>query len=226
MNKLLILYKTINLENDIYHLTKKYCNSFTNVKSYFIIEDNTIDSDIILNENIIKVKLESDNWSSLLIKVIKSFMILLDKDYTHIMVANISSFINIPLLYKKLSTNCMAPKGKYIFKNIEYEFPSGAGYIFTKNIVTDICNFFKINNYIIKNKFNQDFIDNFPTTDDLFFGYYFYINKINVESLDRLDILTDLNIIDSNYSHYRIKTLNKDNDSAIFLKLYNIIYLK
>jgi len=224
MNKLVILYKTINLDNDIYHITKKYCNSFINVESYFLIEDNIIDNDIILNENIIKVKIESDNWSSLLIKVIKAFMFLLDKDYTHIMVANISSFINIPLLYKKLSKNCMAPKDKYIFKNIEYEFPSGAGYIFTKNIVTDICNFFNINNYIINNKFNQDFITNFPTTDDIFFGYYFYINQINIESLDRLDILTNLTITDTHYSHYRIKTLNKDYDAAIFSNLYNIIY--
>ena len=225
MNKLLILYKTTKLNNTIYDITKLYCNNFDNIDSYFLIEDSSIDNDIVLEDYVIKVKLENDNWSSLLIKVIKAFEFFSDKNYTHIMVANISSFINIPLLYKKLSKNCMAPKSIYMFKNTQYEFPSGAGYIITKNIVDGICDFFKKNNYIINNHFTLDFISNFPTTDDIFFGYYLYINKIIIEDLDRLDILSKPVEIDTNYSHYRIKTLNKDIDSEIFIKLYNSIYL-
>jgi hypothetical protein len=224
MKKLIILFKTININNDIYKITNLYCNKFPNIISYFLLEDNEIQDEIILYNNIIKVKLLSDNWNSLLIKVIKAIEYFLKVDYTHVMITNISSFINIPVIYNNLTYDCMAHKGKYIFKNIEYDFPSGAGYILTKKIADEVCNFFIKNNYIINNSFTNEFMLNYPTSDDIFFGYYFYINKIKIKNLDRLDILHENYKFDTNYSHFRIKTNNKYIDYKIFNELYNIIY--
>ena len=226
MNKLIIIFKTVNIKNSIYDITNKYCNQFKeNIDFYFLIEDNFINDDIIIEKNIIKVKLESNNWSSLLIKVIKAFDVLHNNIYSHIMVSNISSFINIPIILNKLIENkCYGLKAEYSFKNINYEFPSGAGYIFPKYVIEDICNFFKKNNYIINNTLTEYFINNYPTTDDLFFGYYFYKNKIKIEDLDRYDMINYTNIPNYNYSHYRIKTLDNDKDNKIFILLYENIY--
>ena len=51
------------------------------------------------------------------------------------------------------------------FKNISYKFPSGALYIFTFDVIKNICNFFNDNNFIINNKLSKHFSDNYPTTD-------------------------------------------------------------
>jgi hypothetical protein len=227
MNKLLLIYKTVDLDNTIYNITKSYCNNFLNIEAYFLIEDKSIDKDIMLDNNIIRVKVESNNWSSLLIKVIKAFEFFSNNSYTHIMVANISSFINIPVLYKKLSDDCMAVKGQYNFNNIEYDFPSGAGYIFPRPVIKGICEFFSKNKYIVGNYITKEFIDNYPSTDDIFFGYYFYINKIKIEDLDRVDFvseITNITNIDTDVSHFRVKTNDNDIDTKIFIKLYNSIY--
>lgn len=232
--KLLILYKVARISNnEIYNLTRLYCNNFENVSAYFIVCDETIQQDAVIEDQIIKVKLIEDNWYSLLIKVIKSYELFKTHDYTHVMVSNVSTIINIPIVYELISNQdanakCISVKGNFVFNNISYSFPSGAGWIFTMDLVISICDFFNANEFIVNNKLSNTFLNNFPTTDDLFFGYYLHMNQININTMPRLDATTPnfvLNIdTDLNYSHYRIKTSNNDIDVKFFSQIIKSIY--
>ena len=239
MNKLLILYKTEKQKNNefgkIYELTTTYANKFDNIDSYFIVSDNTIEENYKIDNKIIYIKTINNNWESILIKVIVSFQLFINSNYTHILVTNISTFINIPLIYNKLNTSdCLSHKGNYKFNTINYCFPSGAGYIFSINLVKTICKFFTDHLFINNNILSTNFINNYPTTDDIFFGYYLYLHKITINELPRYDIINNNNNnikYNSNdnltYSYYRIKTLNNnnsDNDYTIHLDLYKKIY--
>jgi len=231
MIKILIFFKTTCLDNNIYKITKKYMNIHPNVESYFLICDENINTDIIVdyNNKTIKIKMNETNWDSLLIKVIKGFSIFKDSSYSHVLVSNISTFLNIKKIYKKLSEenslkSCYSHIGNYTFKNINYNFPSGACYIFNKELVDKLTIFFEENNYIENNKLSNEFINKYPTTDDIFFGYYLYLNKIEIESLDRFDLLNPNNNIDinslNNHLTFRIKTNNQLVDEDYFVKLY------
>ena len=227
-HKILILYKA-SVINDNIDTIKSYCKLFDYVDFFFMLCDKKMDNDMMINNHIITLKLEEDNWSSLLIKTIKSFNHFKDKKYTHIIVSNVNTFINIPILYNKLCDNeCMACTGSYTFKNTQYIFPSGAGYIFNINTVKNICDFFYNNNYISDNKLTNEFIKQYPSTDDIFFGYYLHINNIKINELERYNILKiepfntkiNYNII----PHIRIKTGNNLNDYNIHTYLSKLIY--
>lgn len=232
--KLLILYKTAVVNNDIFKLSLSYCNKFENVTSYFIYCDNTIRQDIVIESQLIRMKIKEDNWQSILVKVIKSFEMFKGQDYTHIMVANISTIVNIPVIYKLISTHtpdvkCMSVRGEYTFKNIHYNFPSGAGYVFTMDLVNAICDFFNSNRFIVNNTLTRRFLIDFPTTDDIFFGYYLHMNRIPIEPIPRLDVITsdfcfNLNT-DKDYSHYRIKIGNYNDNVRFFSFIIKSIYM-
>ena len=122
MNKLLILYKTEKQNNNefgnIFELTNKYANKYDNVDSYFIISDNTIEENYKIIDKNMYIKTINNNWESILIKVIVAFQIFMNSNYTHIMVTNISTFINIPLIYKNLDeSDCLSKIGEYNFNN-------------------------------------------------------------------------------------------------------------
>ena len=226
MSKILILFKLSQL-NNLFELTQTYVNKYEQIDAYFMICDENINEEIKIEKNIIKFKLIDDNWSSLLIRVIKSFNIFKDKDYSNIIVSNVSTFINIPIMLSKINKDikCYSYTGYYTFNNIYYEFPSGALYIFNNDLVKDICNFFNINNFIENNNLNNEFKKKYPTTDDIFFGYYLNENNINILKLCRKDLLNSYDIIDNlNYSHYRIKTCNYDIDNNFYLELNKKIY--
>jgi hypothetical protein len=235
MNKLLILYKTekqINNEfGNIYDLINKYANNYDNIDAYFIISDNTIEENYKFIDKNIYIKTINNNWESILIKVIVAFQIFMNSNYTHIMVSNINTFINIPLMYNKLQNiDCLAHTGQHNFNNISYIFPSGAGYIFSINLVKKITNFFNDNLFINNNILSNNFINNYPITDDIFFGYYLKLNNIIINDLPRYDILDTNDILyknNMNFSYFRVKILNNNDynkDYNIHLELYNKIY--
>ena len=84
--------------------------------------------------------------------------------------------------------------------------------------------------FIINNKFTNDFLNNCPPTDDIFFGYYLHMNRIKIEPIPRLDAHTPEFVVnfnintDLNYSHYRIKTCNYDCDVKIFSYILKSLY--
>jgi hypothetical protein len=235
INKVLILFKIGKLDNEIHKITDKYCSKFKNsIEYYYLYSDETIVNDIeFVDNNIIKMKIKEDNWSSLLIKVIKAFNIFKDKPYSNIIVSNVSTFLNIPVLLKLIDKNipCLSHQGyNYNFKNKIYNFPSGAGYIFNMEIVNQICDFFNKNKFIEYNKLSNNFSNNYPTTDDIFFGYFLHLNNINIKQLDRFDLIKnymEINNIPSikNTSHIRIKTSDQNISLKYFKLCYDIIYL-
>ena len=229
-DKLLILFKVSKLDNQIHKLTDMYCEKYKNyIDYYYLCSDETITENVEIANNIIKIKIKEDNWSSLLLKVIYAFSIFKNYSYSNVMVSNISTFLNIPVLLNIRDTNtpCLSYKGYYTFKNIKYSFPSGAGYIFNMEIVNIVCNFFSKNKFIESNRLTNDFCNNYPTTDDIFFGYFFYLNKINIKELNRYDILgtsSNINSIPANISHIRVKTGNYVTDCKYYNALYNKLY--
>ena len=231
-NKILILFKLAKLNNEIHEITEKYCTKFkNNIDYYYLYCDETITNDIeFTNNNIIKMKMREDNYSSLLIKVIKSFNIFKDYTYSNILVCNVSTFLNIPVLLELIDKNidCLSHQGyNRNFKNTIYNFPSGAGYIFNMKIVNKICDFFTKNKFIEHNKLSQDFCNNYPTTDDIFFGYYFNLNNINIKELNRYNLTKnnmDINHIPKNIPHIRVRTNDYNVDRKYYKLLYNHIY--
>jgi len=229
-NKTLILFKASCI-NNMLKITKKYCDKHKDkIDYYFLIADEDINDSYIFANNIIYFKIKEDNWSSLLIKVIKAFDIFKNKNYKHIIVSNVNTFLNIPLLLNTLDKdiNCLSSIGyNYKFKNIVYNWPSGAFYVFNIKIVNKICDFFNEGKYIISNKLTTNFIQYFPTTDDIFFGYFFHLNNIKIKNLQRLDILNDNYIItkhDKKFIQIRVKTGKYDVDLNYYNKLYKQIY--
>jgi hypothetical protein len=224
--KKLLLFKLASI-NEIYYLTLKYLSLFDNLEYYFLMCDENITDNFIIDNKIIKYKLKENNWSSLLIKVINALNYFKNNDYEYIVVSNISTLINIHNLEEILNSkkNCYSVIGNYSYNSINYNFPSGALYIFDIVSIKKICNFFNQNNYITDNTLSQKFIDNYPSTDDIFFGYFMYLNKILITPINRYDCLTK-NIYPDNYnfSHYRIKTNNYKDDCKIMLNLLKIIY--
>ena len=229
--KLLILFKIGTVNNKIHEITELYCSKFNNNIDYYYLHcDESIYNEIEFHNNIIKFKFTDDNYESLLIKVIKAFNIFKDKSYTNIMVSNVSSFLNIPVLLNLIDkdTPCLSHQGyNYSFKNKIYNWPSGAGYILNIDTVRTLCDFFNKNNFIENNKLSKDFCDNYPTTDDIFFGYFLYLNNIKITELERCNVINNnININDSlkNYSHFRVKTGDYSTDFRYFIDLYKTIY--
>ena len=228
---LLILFK-LSKFNEMSELTDKYCKLYKeHIDHYFILCDENINNDIEISDNIIKFKTKENNWESLLIKVVKAFNLFKEKNYTNIMVSNVSTCLNLPVLLNKIDKNiqCLAYIGhNYNFNNVIYDWPSGAGYIFNMDVINEVCKFFNENKYItINNTLSDEFCKNHPTTDDIFFGYFFKLNNIRINYLDRFDIIHDNNEINSslkNFSHIRIKTSNYNNDYRYLKGMCNIIY--
>lgn len=219
--KLLILYKLAKI-NEIYEITELYANKHNDVDSYFLLCDENISQDVEISDKIIKFKMLENNWDSLLIKVIRAFDIFKNKEYTNIMVTNVSTFVNIEKIIQLIDENIpvISHIGYYKFKNIEYEFPSGAGYIFNIETIHKICDFFQQGDYIRDGKLTNNFYQNYPTTDDIFLGYFLKINNINIQKLDRFDILNpNIQIQNFEFPHYRIKTCDYNTD----LKFHKIL---
>lgn len=221
--KVLILFKLAKI-NNIYELVNSYMNRCKNIDYYFLYCDNNIENDIEIDNKLIKFKMIENNWESLLVKVIKAFVFFKDKQYTNIMISNVSTFINVPNIITKININtpCLAYMGyNYRYKNTVYNWPSGAGYIFNIDTIKKICKFFDDNNFITQdNQLSQTFRNNYPTTDDIFFGYYLKVNNIPIQELDRGNIINSNYTIDNtNYSHYRIKTGSYNKDYEYMEKL-------
>lgn len=230
--KLLVLYKTAKVGagyGKMYEYVNTYTHKFDNVDSYFLICDQNIDNSYEIEGRNFIIKAVENNWETLLVKVLTAFAHFKDADYTHIFVCNISTFVNIPYLYSMLDhCPCKAFVGEYKFKDIHYTFPSGAGYLLTIETVRNICDFVGMNEFIINNKFTDNFLVNYPSTDDIFMGYYFNLNNIAVVGIPRIDIGTpttdDISNITRDISHIRIKSGNLDEDFKTFYKLMSIFY--
>jgi len=270
MFKFIVLYKTNILSTcqngplgptsyefgTIYHLTKKYMMK-NGITAYYMICDPKQKEDIYIDtsQNHIIIRRHENNWDSLLVKVIKSLEYFIkegDEDVTHYVISNISTFINIPKMIENINNihaiypfiDCISHMfQKYIYNGMHYNFPSGSGYIFTRNLASKFVKFFDDGKYIINNKFTNDFESSYPTTDDIFFGYMFYVkhDKLSYTTPDGVpcyhielqalssehDIQTKTptyNFKDYNGIFYRVKNFSQDIDYSRHIQLYVNIY--
>lgn len=216
--------------NEMNTIIDDYCNKYKYILDYFYLYcDENINNDIEIEKNTIKLKMKEDNWCSLLIKVVKGLDHFKNHNYKNVVISNVNTFINIPILlnYINKDINCLSVIYEYNFKNIKYPCPSGALYIFNNNTVRLITDIFNKNKYITQNKLSNFFCENYPTTDDIFFGYFFYLNKIPITKLNRIDLLNKNILINNSYkqiSHLRIKTCNYEKDLDYFNQLNKLIY--
>lgn len=236
-NRLLILFKTNthlggikDNKGEIHKTAKKYCHEYKDVVSYFVIADENIESDddIFVTGDEIYVNMKENNWESLLIKVIKAINHFRDGGYSHVLVSNITTFVNIPLMFQECDDkfNCKAYINpiKY-FKDVVYPFPSGACYMLNYDLARQICDFFINNKYILDNNtFSDEFISNYPTTDDIFLGYYLHINNLAVTALPRLHIWKLIGECKNVYTHYRIYFEDRSEEYKMHQILYRDIY--
>jgi len=140
--------------------------------------------------------MKENNWDSLLIKVIRAMEILkpdIINKYSHVVISNLSTFINIPILYKRITDNinekCLSYIGEYEFNKIKFNFASGTCYIFSKDLALNILEYYQNEEFITyNNTFTEKYSKNNPTTDDLGFGYYLYKNRIPIYEIDRYNI--------------------------------------
>ena len=117
--KLIILI--IASHNDHYDVFTKcweeYMNKYTDVKSFFLYSDETIDSDILISKNAITYKYKEDYIPGILYKTIAGFFFCNKKmSYDYIVRSNLSSFIHIPRLLDYMEDK---EKNNIVASNVE-----------------------------------------------------------------------------------------------------------
>lgn len=242
---LLILFKVVQINNcsfgEIHDITQKYCEkvklSKQNFEYFFIVEKPDIDSILKVDGKYIYVKTNSDNYLSLLTKVAVSLKYFYTSSFTHIMISNVSTFINVDKIMKQITDHdtCIGRLIDYRFKGIKYKFISGAGYIMPINATRKLCDFLDTENFIDKNnKVSKYFIKKYTSkngknilTDDIFIGYFLHLNNIYSKSNVYIE-LCDKNVVLENvpltHEYYRVKTLDRETDINCFKYLYSKIY--
>lgn len=235
-NKLLILIKAhssnnANYYNTLYenltHIWKQYMNSNLEVDCYFLMGNNNLETEYKIEKNILWIKQEENYWDALLTKVLKGLKYFFNDnkyEYKNVFITNLSTFVNIDELLKKtknIDENiCYAITGTYKFKNVDYLFPSGAGALFSRKIIKNILNATENINF-----------ENYPSTDDIFFGKLLFELNVPILNLDRNDILNEninLENLSLDHIHYRVKYDNnreKEKDVHLFLlkRIYGIV---
>jgi hypothetical protein len=131
-------------------------------------------------------------------KLLNSLELIKDLDYDFIFRTNSSSYIDKSILYDRLSkikdVNYYAGINGYA-NNVN--FASGSGFVVTKNLVNLILN--------NKSTFRHDLID------DVAIGELLGRFKIPIYGAERFDVNENARTPKNHY-HYRIKTLNREND--------------
>jgi hypothetical protein len=94
---ILFIYSESDYYNTMLKIQQKYVHKHNNVDSFFIKFNNLQNDDIIINDDIISVKGE-ELYLNILDKTIKSFELLLSKNYDYFIRTNISTIIDIEKL--------------------------------------------------------------------------------------------------------------------------------
>jgi hypothetical protein len=225
--KLLTFFKShktgANHHDDLYGKLRKlhrtYANSNSQVKTFFIHADPEINDDIIIDSDDFLIKENENHWEALLIKFFYAIRFFVkEDDYSHLFWTNLSTVPNFEKLLKECdNTNIKSSIGSYG----GYNFPSGAGMLFSKNFAIKLLSFINSIDPTTLNSIPSDY----PTTDDIFLGKALDDMGESISPLDRLDLLSPfekLNKPFKNFSHIRIKFPKSHRDSE-FLTHKNIV---
>ncbi len=238
--KILIIIKShdkkyANYHNEMYEkieeLSKNYLSNKKEEIDFIYVKANpNLNMNYLYEKenNIFWVKVKEDYWDSLKIKVLQSlkyFLYLENINYDYVFITNLSTFINVDKLleecYDLNQQECGAKIGTYTFNDIFYEFPSGAGSIYSTVLMKQILEYEKTIDH-----------SKYPTTDDIFFGKLLLELKIKIKPIARNNIehLHEYeNILSNKYnsfsSHVRIKVnTSRDIEPKIHNTLSSIIY--
>lgn len=246
MNKLLILFKAHDISsktdyhNDLYnkliqnHI--KNIDQFDNVKTFFLFADPDLKQEEFIINNSIFFKMNENYHEALLYKIIKGMYFFVKKsEYTHLFTANLSTCVNAKRILKMCDENPVKSKVGFFDKNsLEnhfnkkvdyngngYNFPSGAGCLYTKKAVKLILDRFE------NVKDNENFIEQYPQADDVFIGKVLHEISIKIQKIDRIEInhpnFLNLDNIDKNTSHVRVKySTNRKDEILAHEKIYSM----
>jgi len=193
---------------------KRYMNLYPNIDCYFYKGNPNISTPFHYNDNdneiIIKL---NDNYDTIYEKTLKVFEYFYNDlhKYDYVYRANLSSFIRfdkyLELCKSFQKTNfCSAIIGKY--NNIY--FPSGCGYTLSPDLVKRLV----------------DEKPQYICMDDVSVGLALMNWKIQITPMERYDIKNNenINLLNTNIFHFRIKTNNRINDVNYYNKLIDKYY--
>jgi len=205
-------------------IMRTYLHSYPEVKSFFIRMNDIQTDPVRLDGDVLSFRGTESFYPGILHKTLDAMKYCVDNySFDYILRTNLSSFWNLPRLLE-LSlpvTDCIfAPIcKKYYFMNSHYDFPSGCGFISSKDVVMK---------YIQKRDL---FVDN--VWDDVSFGVFCKRMNIPLSESVKYDFCTDNSIITQNmvntivshgYYHYRVKDQTRIHDNQVFEYLYNAVY--
>lgn len=222
----LIIYSK-NYQYDIMmSILRKYYNTFSNVTSVFIILDSTIQTEYLLENNILFIKGTESYIPGILYKTIKALHYFKDTlhSYNYVIRSNVSTIINFDLLTKLLNDNInnkidyasgllltlnwLDPQGG-INDNTYFgtTYASGTSIILSSETALKMIE--------MQDKFNYNVID------DVSIGLFIKDNlpDIQINSISDSFVFTDninisdLKLIDnSKYIFYRNRSNDRNND--------------
>jgi hypothetical protein len=197
---------------------RKYMNLFANIKCYFLRYSNTIEDNIFIDNdnNTMYIKGEESFMPGIMNKTLDAMNYFLNEDFDFLVRTNLSSVWDFYKLQDELnktpSTNLIkAIVGNYYGIN----FPSGAGYILTKDIVRLLVN----NRY----RFNRTDI-----YDDVSLG--FVLNDLGIKitpgkrtNYSQPTSYDDVKLAENAY-HYRPVYNKGTQDWMVANKIINLVY--
>ena len=237
--KTLIIYKAhdskfANHHNDLYEgleiLVRKYILNSPYFDVVFVKNNPTLTKAHFFEKetHTLWFKNEENYAAALRAKVLNAFeyfFITKNSDYKNVFVTNLSTIVNTEKLEFECINNlgCSSDPGFYSWPlqthttmNINYYFPSGAGALFTSDLVKKVLQF--------KNKVNLNYCPNF---DDTFIGYALYNLNERIYKLPRIDLSTNSSVTTAlanksylEYSHIRVKLDKRENELEIHKEIY------
>ena len=215
---LIIASDNLNEYIEMQQIWKKYMNTHPNIKSFFMKNNQSIGSDILLDEESKTIYVNGiENYiPGIFDKTIESIKYCLKNfDFDYIYRTNLSSFLSLDKMYDFIC-NKHIHYGGVIGNHENIHFASGCGFFMSK----EVCEF--LVNYDICN------INKYQYLDDVIIALIL-TQKYNITPIDRIDI----NSLDSPYFentdifHYRCNTGDfRVLTVEIMNKLYNIFIKK
>lgn len=202
-------------------IMRKYMNTHSDIKAFFIYFNNTQTEDIVVENDTMTMK-GADSFVPGVLEKSLCAMEYICRNYSfdYIIRSNMSSLWDYNHLlthYESLpSTRCVSA---YTGMHEGIEFPSGSGFILSRD-VAELC---------VANK--PDFDPSLP--DDVSFGKFFRNKQIPLLQGRRCDFITKYrftpeeidNILSQNHYHYRIKyEADRTHDKDLFSLFYRLIY--
>jgi hypothetical protein len=169
----LVLYSPNEHYDKMYHITRRYYNTFNNIKTIYYHYSPDQSEEFILQDNILKIKGEEKYGPSITVKTIKAFEYF-DKDILscdYVVRSNISTIVNFNLLQNHLQINAMDYGGHVL--NLQW-FDGSSGITTTElwglNYVSGIT--IIMSSFFVKHMMDHSSFIRTDIVDDVSIGEY------------------------------------------------------